>query len=643
MANDIVSRTTAAQNQISRWIEAARQRDNALVENAEDLRAALADRHTLMSAGFYTCRAIQLRCEQATPKPSQKKTTVTDTKSADLAAIPNRCPDLLKDLEYPTLRDARLVRGWPKDIRSNVAERLEEAFGPLYEGTDTWKIPLSRDARSNRSGRKSEIYKLAIALGLTWQEIDTLFLLYRQGYNPHDPLDVAFYILYHYSASHNRELAWKDIMEVLTLYQLSLRGYDPTNPTDPKNPVVQALKRCRKEKGHSLSWAEQLEVLPLFPLTSAQGGGPGTGSANTGTAVLQRMTKDLSASNAGSSGDDAFKAGLAAQMAKNAAYFDSFTISTDAVLAPEPETKSKVKTVSDVSKHKMRGQVESSARYGRSRTAALALQGLLKVLVILYPEVYTVKDVTRDHLTEEVVSFVRYPLDNAGLPSNSTDLFTAMLDRVGAPNNSTKAGLAIPDPEDALEFLRSRLIVLNDHCSKMTDVLDGRAAVRWALDHDDVLLLGWFLIRGVMSGEHADVLDAWEKALQEKRKQLVKQGDLDQMDLFSQHAGRILREIRSIQPGSDPAEQLKYTMSSYNLLLKVFSDAGLLSMSGIYLPRPMDRLVVASILYPYEQGQQRWDEEQTKTLDDEFAFVPTRDEMVLDLIHYLIDPDDPQE
>ena len=54
MANDIVSRTTAAQNQISRWIEAARQRDNALVENAEDLRAALADRHTLMSAGFYT-------------------------------------------------------------------------------------------------------------------------------------------------------------------------------------------------------------------------------------------------------------------------------------------------------------------------------------------------------------------------------------------------------------------------------------------------------------------------------------------------------------------------------------------------------------------------------------------------------------
>lgn len=271
------------------------------------------------------------------------------------------------------------------------------------------------------------------------------------------------------------------------------------------------------------------------------------------------------------------------------------------------------------------------------------MQGLLKVLVILYPEVYTVKDVTRDHLTEEVVSFVRYPLDNAGLPSNSTDLFTAMLDRVGAPNNSTKAGLAIPDPEDALEFLRSRLIVLNDHCSKMTDVLDGRAAVRWALDHDDVLLLGWFLIRGVMSGEHADVLDAWEKALQEKRKQLVKQGDLDQMDLFSQHAGRILREIRSIQPGSDPAEQLKYTMSSYNLLLKVFSDAGLLSMSGIYLPRPMDRLVVASILYPYEQGQQRWDEEQTKTLDDEFAFVPTRDEMVLDLIHYLIDPDDPQE
>lgn len=53
--------------------------------------------------------------------------------------------------------------------------------------------------------------------------------------------------------------------------------------------------------------------------------------------------------------------------------------------------------------------------------------------------------------------------------------------------------------------------------------------------------------------------------------------------------------------------------------------------------------MVASILYPYEQGQQRWDEEQTKTLDDEFAFVPTRDEMVLDLIHYLIDPDDPQE
>lgn len=96
---------------------------------------------------------------------------MTDTKSADLAAIPNRCPDLLKDLEYPTLRDARLVRGWPKDIRSNVAERLEEAFGPLYEGTDTWKIPLSRDARSNRSGRKSEIYKLAIALGLTWQEM----------------------------------------------------------------------------------------------------------------------------------------------------------------------------------------------------------------------------------------------------------------------------------------------------------------------------------------------------------------------------------------------------------------------------------------------------------------------------------------
>ena len=147
--------------------------------------------------------------------------------------------------------------------------------------------------------------------------------------------------------------------------------------------------------------------------------------------------------------------------------------------------------------------------------------------------------------------------------------------------------------DDAMEEklranLNGRLRSLPNVVSQTLRPLHGAEPTNRVLDHDGILLLGWFMILAARFNE-----ESWEKLVEYEKEH---EEDPD-ADLFTKKSGRLLREIAKIDSSSDPKEQTEHMVKALNDLLSIFEQAGLKGIGRVYLARMMDRLIVATMLY----------------------------------------------
>lgn len=478
MEENMMPQTRESERQLNEWIEQTRDNENAVLMNAENLLETLTDWRTVMTPGFCVCRALQIHY-----------------------------PEILKGLDCPDLKQLDHSNGWSATVCRKVARRLEEApkIGPLHDAA--WGTVLQRGYTESRVGSKSEIYKMATVFHLTNEEIDRLFMLYNQSWNPHNLLDAVFLAM----RRHYRDnLTWQNVMEVL-------KGFlSQTNGT--RNAAA--------------------------------------GTESGGTQVLLRMVDTVPDTEESRAGDSAFNAKLVEELVKNADSLDHVTLSD--VNGTDP----------------LSGHYVSSYTREYTRTASLALKGLLQALVILFP-----KDPP-------------YVLTEDGLPEELAALFNEMYAYVGTRvNDNNKEHMEREDAameEKLRAYLNGRLRSLPNEVSQTLRPLHGAEPTNRVLDHDGILLLGWFMILAARFNE-----ESWEKLVEYEK---AHEEDPD-ADLFTKKSGKLLREIAKIDSSSAPKEQMEHMVKALNDLLSIFEQAGLKGIGRVYLARMMDRLVVATMLY----------------------------------------------
>ena len=478
MEENMMPQTRESERQLNEWIEQTRDNENAVLMNAENLLETLTDWRTVMTPGFCVCRALQIHY-----------------------------PEILEGLDCPDLKQLDHSNGWSATVCRRVAWRLEEApkIGPLHDAA--WGTVLQRGYTESRVGSKSEIYKMATVFHLTDEEIDRLFMLYNQSWNPHNLLDVVFLTM----RRHYRDnLTWKNMVEVL-------KGF------------------LRQTNGTRNAAA---------------------GTESGGTQALLRLTDTVPDTEESRAGDSAFIAKLVEELVKNASSFDRVTLSETDRTDP------------------LSGHYVSSYTREYTRTASLALKGLLQALVILFP-----KDPP-------------YVLTEDGLPEELAALFNEMYAYVGTRvnyNNEEHMEREDAAMEEKLRaYLNGRLRSLPNEVSQTLRPLHGLEPRNRVLDHDGILLLGWFMILAARFNE-----ESWEKLVEYEK---AHEEDPD-ADLFTKKSGKLLREIAKIDSSSAPKEQMEHMVKALNDLLSIFEQAGLKGIGRVYLARMMDRLVVATMLY----------------------------------------------
>ena len=478
MEDNMMPQTRESERQLNEWIEQTRDNENAVLMNAENLLETLTDWRTVMTPGFCVCRALQIHY-----------------------------PEILKGLDCPDLKQLDHSNGWSATVCRRVAWRLEEApkIGPLHDAA--WGTVLQRGYTESRVGSKSEIYKMATVFHLTDEEIDRLFMLYNQSWNPHNLLDVVFLTM----RRHYRDnLTWKNMVEVL-------KGF------------------LRQTNGTRNAAA---------------------GTESGGTQALLRLTDTVPDTEESRAGDSAFIAKLVEELVKNASSFDRVTLSETDRTDP------------------LSGHYVSSYTREYTRTASLALKGLLQALVILFP-----KDPP-------------YVLTEEGLPEELAALFNEMYAYVGTRvNDNNEEHMEREDAameEKLRAYLNGRLRSLPNEVSQTLRPLHGLEPRNRVLDHDGILLLGWFMILAARFNE-----ESWEKLVEYEK---AHEEDPD-ADLFTKKSGKLLREIAKIDSSSAPKEQMEHMVKALNDLLSIFEQAGLKGIGRVYLARMMDRLVVATMLY----------------------------------------------
>lgn len=478
MEDNMMPQTRESERQLNEWIEQTRDNENAVLMNAENLLETLTDWRTVMTPGFCVCRALQ-----------------------------THYPEILEGLDCPDLKQLDHSRGWSAAVRRQVARRLEEApnIGPLHDAA--WATVLNRGYTESRVGSKSEIYKMATVFHLTDEEVDRLFMLYNQNWNPHNLLDAVFLAM----RRHYRDnLTWRDMMEVL-------KGF------------------LRQTNGTRNAAA---------------------GTESGGTQALLRMVDTVPDTEESRAGDSAFNAKLVEELVKNADSLDQATLMDADGTDP------------------LSGHYTSNYTREYTRTASLALKGLLQALVILFPKVPP------------------YVLTKDGLPEELAALFNEMYAYVGTRVNDNneehmeREGAAMEERLRA--YLNRRLRSLPNVVSQTLRPLHGAEPTNRVLDHDGILLLGWFMILAARFNE-----ESWEKLVEYEKEH---EEDPD-ADLFTKKSGRLLREIAKIDSSSAPKEQTEHMVKALNDLLSIFEQAGLKGIGRVYLARMMDRLIVATMLY----------------------------------------------
>lgn len=339
----------------------------------------------------------------------------------------------------------------------------------------------------------------------------------------------------------------EEIDRLLMLYNQSW------NPHNLLDVVFLAMRRHYRD---NLTWQNVLEVLKGFLRQTNGTRNAAAGTESGGTQTLLRMVDTVPDTEESRAGDSAFNAKLVEELVKNANSFDQATLKDADGTDP------------------LSGHYTSSSTREYTRTASLALKGVLRALVILFP-----KDPP-------------YVLTEDGLPEKLAALFNEMYAYVGSHvDDNSEEHTAQEDAamEETLRtYLNGRLQSLPNEVSQTLKPLHGAEPTNRVLDHDGILLLGWFMILAARFNE-----ENWEKLVEFEKEH---EEDMD-ADLFTKKSGKLLREIARIDNSSDPKEQMEHMMKALNDLLSIFEQAGLKGIGRVYLARMMDRLIVATMLY----------------------------------------------
>ena len=343
-------------------------------------------------------------------------------------------------------------------------------------------------------------------------------------------------------------------VEVTKLFLLNNRARSAHNLLDV---VFTALQEHFPD---NLSWQMIMEVLQACQETGRFGNVPynvlvENAENHTGTIIVQDMLENLSKNT---EGEDAYKETLVKTLAENAEYFTSFTLTEDPKYDGCP----------------LAGSVKVTG-YTYSVNGARALRTMLRVLTALYGDILT-------QANSHEICFKGYETVN-GYPKELTNLFNSMFSYIGAYAAADTPAEQVPALMKYLQKIVSGLV--NDIVST-AKVLEGRLPRSRTITHADILTLTYFLILGLNrleteKGSDA-VLELDSKVKEEK-------------DLFAANFGAIRRSVQNLYRCNKPDQRLTYAKNTYDLVLRVFGESGMKDVFELYLPLPLDSVLLAAV------------------------------------------------
>lgn len=66
-------------------------------------------------------------------------------------------------------------------------------------------------------------------------------------------------------------------------------------------------------------------------------------------------------------------------------------------------------------------------------------------------------------------------------------------------------------------------------------------------------------------------------------------------DLFAANFGAIRRSVQKLYCSNEPDQRLTYAKNIYNLVLRVFGESGMKDIFELYLPLPLDSVLLAAV------------------------------------------------
>lgn len=312
----------------------------------------------------------------------------------------------------------------------------------------------------------------------------------------------------------------------------------------------------------NISWQMVMEVLQACQKTGRFGNVPynvlvENAENQTGTIIVQDMLEKLGKNT---EGEDAYKETLVNALAENAEYFTSFTLTK----APEYDGCP------------LTGSVKVTG-YTYSVNGARALRTMLRVLTALYGDILT-------QANSHEICFKGYETVD-GYPKELTNLFNSMFSYIGAYSVADTPAEQAPA---LMKYLQKIVAGLVNDIVSTAKVLEGKLPRSRTITHADILTLTYFLILGLNRLETEKGSDAGREldAMMKKKKE---------EDLFAANFGAIRRSVQKLYCSNEPDQRLTYAKNIYNLVLRVFGESGMKDIFELYLPLPLDSVLLAAV------------------------------------------------
>jgi len=338
--------------------------------------------------------------------------------------------------------------------------------------------------------------------------------------------------------------------EVTKLFLLNGRKRSPHNLLDT------AFLALQERFPDNLSWQMVMDVLREYQKVKKPGNVPynvlmENEEHQTGTILVRDMLAELKKSE---EGEDAFKKTLVEKLAENAECFTSFKL-----IEKEKEAGCL-----------LAGSVEVTGR-AYSVAGARALHTLICVLTVLYGttlgRINAVKVVPEPYETVD------------GYPKNLTEFFKSMLSYIGGASKKAEKPL--------LKYLQKTISGLKNDIDATVKVLDGKLPTSRTLTHADILTLTYFLILGL----HRLELEEDTETVRELEHKMKRE-----QDSFAKNFGVVCRTVRKLYCCDTPDQRLSYAKTIYNTVLGAFSEAGMQDAFELYLPLPLDSVLLAAVV-----------------------------------------------